>query len=191
LVSAIRRELLERTPPKRLPHVMGVEGMAVCLAVRWGVDADRLLLAALLHDLAKSWPKKKQREMLEGCVLFPPDAEDLEHPAIWHGLLAAQEARDRYGIEDDEILEAVAFHPTGAPRMRAVGLTLYVADFIEPSRSWPGADAVRAEVLRGDLREAILRIAPHKVRFLQEKGRALHPRTVEMAEWLETHDTER
>jgi len=168
----------------RIPHVLGVEGMAVVLARRWGIDPERCLLAALLHDLVKPFPKDQQREMLALCRAVPPTAEDQRHPSIWHGLIAAQEAMERWGIADREILEAVAHHSTGRRGLGEVGLVLYVADFTEPSRNWPGVEEARATILAQGLREAARDVARRKLERLKDRGREAHSLSREMADWL-------
>ena len=160
--------------------------MSVALARRWGIDLERVLLAALLHDLAKPYPKDVQRKMLEKVVVFPLTDEDREHSPVWHGLVAAQEARDRYGIEDAEVLEAVAFHPTGRPGMGAVGMAVYVADFIEPSRDWPGVVPFRREIGCRDMLGAARLVAEGKLNNLKQKRRVMHSRTRAMLEWLDS-----
>ncbi|MEQ8821318.1 MAG: bis(5'-nucleosyl)-tetraphosphatase (symmetrical) YqeK [Sumerlaeia bacterium] len=185
LAQELRSELLQRTPNEsRRVHVLGVEGMAVTLAEQWGLDAHACLIAALLHDLAKNDPKDEQRRKLGACTLFPPTDDDLDSPAIWHGLIAAQEGHDRYGIRHRSVLEAVAYHPTGADGLDEIGLTLFVADFIEPSRSWPGVENARRSFMAMDCRDAATAVAQHKLSFLRAKGRTIHPRTRAMLQWL-------
>lgn len=186
LLAAIRQELLARTPSSRVPHVMGVEGMAVVLARRWGVEVERTLLAALLHDLAKALAPEVQRERLAACTVVPPTPEDWECAPVWHGLLAAQEAHDVYGVTDRDVLEAVAWHSTGAPDLGDVGLVLYVADFLEPSRNWPAAPEHRRRLTALPLTAAALEVARHKLQSLLKKGRVAHPRTHELRRWLES-----
>jgi predicted HD superfamily hydrolase involved in NAD metabolism len=186
LVSAIRGELIARTPPHRLTHVLGVEGMAVVLAARHGGDTSRALLAALLHDLAKALPPNVQRERLDACTVVPPEEEDRHHPQVWHGFVGAQEAHDRYGITDTEVLEAVAYHPTGKAGLGQTGLVLFTADFLEPSRHWKGVEDIRGRLLAEPLLNAALEVAKLKMSHLAAAGKPLHSRTQDMASWLQT-----
>jgi predicted HD superfamily hydrolase involved in NAD metabolism len=178
--------LLAATPDRRLAHVLGVEGMAVVLARHWELDTPRLLLAALLHDVAKFWPKARQRAALDEPGHPAASPEDQDFPSIWHGFAAARHAREAFGIDDADVLDAVAFHPTGAPGLSPLGLALYVADFIEPSRDWPGAPAFRREALNGaSLEQVALRVALHKMEHLRERSKPVHPRSLRMAEQLQ------
>jgi len=163
---------------------MGVEGMAVVLANRYQLDVERVHLAALLHDLTKPFSEEKQRKLLAQVSVVELIEEDVEFPALWHGYIAAQEAADVYGISDEEILQAVAFHSTGAANFGPVGLALYVADFTEPSRHWRNVSKARAEVLGHELVDAARVVMNYKLQKLEKKGRSAHRRTLEMGEWL-------
>lgn len=163
---------------------MGVEGMAVCLARHWGVDVERALLAAVLHDLCKSDPWEVQQSKLEACTVAEAGPEDHQHRQVWHGFAAAHEAHERFGLDDPDVLHAVAYHTTGTAGLGPVGLTLYAADFLEPSRNWPGVEEVRRHVIATDPVAAARFIAPLKLEYLAKKGTPPHPRTAAMAEWL-------
>ncbi len=165
---------------------MGVEGMSIVLANKWGIDQDRCHLAALLHDLAKPFPFDEQRLRLDNCTVIEATDEDREHPAVWHGLLAAQEAAERFQVDDREVLEAVAYHSTGCHGLSDIGMVIYVSDFIEPSRNWPGVEDSRARIADMTLHEAAHEVAKNKLEKLHRKGRAVHSRTHDMANWLQT-----
>jgi predicted HD superfamily hydrolase involved in NAD metabolism len=186
LVSSIRGELIARTPAHRLTHVLGVEGMAVVLAARHGMDPARAHLAALLHDIAKSLPPNLQRERLDACTVVVPEEEDRHHPQVWHGFVGAQEAHDRYGITEPEVLEAVAYHPTGKAGIGQAGLILFTADFLEPSRHWTGVEEVRSRLMAEPLINAAFEVAQLKINHLAAAGKPLHSRTQDMASWLQT-----
>ncbi len=143
------------------------------------------MLAALLHDIVKGTPDEEQHRLMMGTDLFPPSDEDLEHPQVWHGMAAVTVAREELGIEDEELLEAVAFHTTGKPGLRPLGLVLYVADFLEPSRSYPGVHEARAELLGEPMYSAARGVADRKLRAIQAQGHRPHNLTLQMQQWLE------
>ena len=184
-MTKIRNTLLERTRPDRVPHVMGVEGQVVMLAEKYGADVERCHAAGLLHDLAKGFDHERQEQMIDACQAIPLSDEDRQHPHIWHGFIAAQEAASVFGIDDREILEAVAYHSTGKPGIGTIGQVLYVADFTEPSRNWEGVSEARREIFELDLPRAVHRVAQLKLQRLQAKGRTPHSLTLAMANDLE------
>lgn len=185
LYTQLRRRLAERLTQERLLHVCGVEGMSVLLARRWGIPEEKAILAALLHDIAKGFPRQEQARRLDQLQHFPPNDEDRLHPSIWHGLIAAEEALVEWRIEDAEVLEAVAWHPTGCRNMGPVGLNLFVADHIEPARHFPGVEKLRRELQALPLQEAALGVASRKWERLKSHGGHPHSRTRDMVEWLQ------
>ena len=187
LITTLHRELAERLPRKRHTHVMGVEGMTLLLADQWGIDPEACHLAALLHDYAKAQPARELETLLAKSQRFALSEEDRQHPAIWHGLAAAEIAATRFALTDDRIREAVAWHPTGAAPWSDVGLVLYVADYLEPGRNFTGVDQQRAQFSALSLREAALAIAKEKIRIVQQRGQVVHSRTTAMVQWLQPH----
>ncbi|MCC6547965.1 bis(5'-nucleosyl)-tetraphosphatase (symmetrical) YqeK [Candidatus Sumerlaeota bacterium] len=178
--------MARRLPQQRFCHVMGVEGLAVALACRHGLDAEGVLTAALLHDYAKAEPQERLRELMEQGTDYKPTEEDLRHPAMWHGIAAAHVGRSEYGIDDLRVLEAVAYHTTGNEGLGPIGLALYVADYLEPTRGFNGVEQARREILTlTDLRQAALEVARRKIDKIQRKNQPLHGRTLAMARWLE------
>jgi HD superfamily phosphohydrolase YqeK len=115
-----------------------------------------------------------------------PEEEDRHHPQVWHGFVGAQEAHDRYGITDPEVLEAVAYHPTGKAGIGQAGLILFTADFLEPSRHWTGVEEVRSRLMAEPLINAAFEVAQLKINHLAAAGKPLHSRTQDMASWLQT-----
>lgn len=188
LLSAIREQLVEATKAKRLIHVLGVEGMALVLANRWKIDMEKTLAAALLHDLAKCMPLEEQRDYLNRCTVVPVTPEDLNYKNVWHGKVAAQQAVDLFGIRDQDILDSVAYHSTGKANLPDVGMVLFVADFIEPSRKWEGAEDCRAELFCMNLHDAVAEVARLKLKHLNDKGQLPHTDTEELVTWLRTTD---
>lgn len=163
---------------------MGVEGTAVALAHHWGIDAEKVLIAALLHDYAKGESKHSLESQLDACEDYPVSDEDRKHPELWHGLVAAQIAKDEFGVTDPEIRSAVAFHTTGIDNFGPVGICLYVADTLEPTRKFPGVEEKRREILFAPLQEAAKAAAKLKLELLYQKNHSVHSNTLKMLEWL-------
>lgn len=165
---------------------MGVEGLAVTLASKWGVDVEKTLLAALLHDYAKGENKQILKDQLSKCEDYPPSEEDHGHPELWHGLVAAEVAKREFGINDPEIRQAIAYHTTGIDNYSDVGLVLYVADTLEPTRRFPHVEEKRREIFSLPLREAVHAAARIKLELLQLKHREAHGNTIRMVQWLDS-----
>lgn len=158
------------------------------LAHRWKIDLPKVLAAALLHDLAKCMPLEEQREHMMRCKAVPITPEDYHYKNVWHGKVAAQQAVDLFGIRDQVILDSVAYHSTGKANLPDVGMVLFVADFIEPSRRWEGSEACRADLFTMNLHDAAAEVARLKLLHLKEKNQLPHTETEELVTWLRTTD---
>jgi predicted HD superfamily hydrolase involved in NAD metabolism len=104
------------------------------------------------------------------------DAEDLGFPQVLHANAAAVIARERCGVEDQEVLDAIRHHPTGRPGPSPVMLVLLAADYTEPTRDFDGVDSMR-QLVRADLRGGVREILRRKVQHVRATGRPVHCRT--------------
>ena len=96
-------------------------------------------------------------------------------PALWHPHAGEAIARLQWGVRDPGILEAVRCHTLGNARMKPLAQLLFVADFIEPTRVFPGVREARALAFQ-DIRLAVGLKASMTIRFLLEKKMKIHPR---------------
>ena len=159
----------------RLLHTLGVVQSAVALAAIHGVDARKAATAAFLHDCAKAM----DRGGLEALLASRPgsvDGEDLAFPQVLHANAAAVIARERCGVVDAEILDAIRHHPTGRANPSPVMLVLLAADYTDPTRDFEGVESLRS-LVRTDLRAGVREILRRKVEHVRTTGRATHPRT--------------
>lgn len=85
--------------------------------------------------------------------------------AIWHGLVGASFVERELGITDAEILHAIRVHTTGAAKMSLLDKIIYVADYIEPGRDFPGVQDARA-IAWADLDEAVAFETKHTLAHL-------------------------
>ena len=178
LMRFARRKLSE----KRLEHVEGVVRTIDELAGSAKLSRPACRSIAWLHDCAKEEPRETFLELVRSKEIAL-DAETMEAPQLWHGFHAAYWGRTRFGIEREELLEAVKFHPTGAPQLSLEGVALFVADYVEPGRPIEGAREIR-ELARDDLLKAALRVAEEKIAYVEKKGRKPHSRSLAFRDWL-------
>lgn len=186
LNSTIQAYLAETLSAKRVTHILRVAETAKELAARHGVDVDRAYTAAMLHDVARETPGHK---LLEECrkrnVEILPIDEVTPMPRL-HGRLGALLARERFGIDDPEILEAIASHTLGRVGMSPLEMVVFLSDYTEPGRDpHDGLDEVR-EAAREDLSLATRLAMDYTIRYLVHKRRSLHPQMVEARNWILT-----
>ncbi|QQK79657.1 HD domain-containing protein [Salicibibacter cibi] len=170
-----QQKVQQMLPKERYDHTLGVVQTAVSLAKRYGVDEDKAELAALLHDYAKPLPKE---ELIAAIKRHEPDENFSEYGAVLlHAPAGAYIVQEEFGIHDTEIFSAIYWHTTGRPQMSLFEKIIFLADYMEPGRSFPGIEEVRklAEV---DLDEALLATYTNTIQHLVAGKRMVHPMTV-------------
>ncbi|MCQ2558371.1 MAG: bis(5'-nucleosyl)-tetraphosphatase (symmetrical) YqeK [Oscillospiraceae bacterium] len=111
------------------------------LALRYGSDPAEAAEAAILHDITKKLSHPEQLEMCRHYGLAN-DAIELQSPALMHAKTGAAFSRDLFGVPD-RIYDAILYHTTGRPKMTLLEKIIYLADFIEPTRDFPGVEPLR------------------------------------------------
>ncbi len=165
VVARLREEL----DAKRFRHTMGVARAAALLAQAYGVDPGQARLAALLHDCAKG----NTQALAE---TYGADVEDMA-PPIRHAPVGAMHAKAAYGVEDPAVLQAIARHTVCGPSMTALDKVIYLADKIEPGRTYGSVAAIRKAAERS-LDEGMLACINQTAAYLKKQGEALHPATL-------------
>lgn len=82
-------------------------------------------------------------------------------------------AEREFGISDPDILNAITYHTTGRPQMSRLEKIIYLADFIEPSRTFRDVELVRG-IAYENLDAAVLCEAEMVMVFTLIKGKYLH-----------------
>jgi len=169
-----------RLPAKKFLHALGVTHAVTALAFRHGLDPDRAAAAGLLHDRSKAEPPAALEAELAAWG-SPIEPVDRPFPGLWHAHHAAEAAlRDRRWEDPEaarEIAEAVRYHSTGEAELGPLGKALFIADVIEPTRAFPGVEALRRAAL-GSLEAAYRQCLVEKCRHYAAQGRSLSPRAL-------------
>ncbi|MEW4354483.1 bis(5'-nucleosyl)-tetraphosphatase (symmetrical) YqeK [Streptococcus pneumoniae] len=179
-LSFDREQLLEAISSamseKRFRHVLGVEEAALKLARQYGCDEQKASLAALLHDYAKEVDDQVFLDLINQYQL----GEDLKAWGnnVWHGMVGAYKIRQDFGLDDADILQAIQRHTVGAAEMTLLDKVLYVADYIEPNRDFPGVDEAR-RLAKLSLDKAVAFETAQTVAHLAKKGIPIYPQTIE------------
>jgi predicted HD superfamily hydrolase involved in NAD metabolism len=150
----------------RYEHSVRVARCAELLARRHGVDSRKARLAGILHDLARLYSPER---LLAECEArgFAIESVERKRPVLLHARLGAALARELFGVEDDEVLSAIEKHTTGADEMSPLDCVVYLADSLEPDRSFPERSRLWEFALRdlaGATRETLRVTALHQAR---------------------------
>ena len=132
-IEKISKKLMKELDEDRYRHTQGVMYTSAALAMRYGADLKKALLAGLLHDCAQCIPGHTKIKMCEKYNLEISEIER-KNPSLLHAKLGAYLAKDKYDIEDEEILMAIRSHTTGRPGMSLLEKIVYIADYMEPGR---------------------------------------------------------
>jgi predicted HD superfamily hydrolase involved in NAD metabolism len=175
--------LKENLKGTRLEHTLSVRDTAIKLAEIYGEDVEKARIAALIHDCAKYIDYKEMLNIIEKCGYNNMEA-DVEIKGILHAPVGACLAKTIMGVEDEDILNAIIYHTTGRKNMSLLEKIIYLADYIEPHRNFPGVDEVREVAYKEDLDKALLISLNKTIKYIIEKGQLLHINTVEARNYL-------
>ena len=180
-MNELRCVALSYLKPKRMAHVLGTEQEAVRLARRYGVDEQQARVAALLHDCTK---KLLLEEQLALCEKYGVALDELQRSALklQHALTGAEIARDVFGVSD-AVYEAIRWHTTGKAGMTALEKVIYLADYIEPTRDFPGVEELRKAVYE-DLDRGLLLGLEMTVEEMAAWGNPVHQYTIQARDYL-------
>ena len=180
-LSQLRPVALSYLKHRRIPHVLGTEQEAIRLAQRYGADVEKARVAALLHDCTK---KLDMPEQLALCERYGIELDELERQALklLHAKTGAAIAKDVFGV-DEEVYSAIWYHTTGHAGMTKLEKIIYLADYIEPSRDFPGVDRLRS-VCYEDLDKGLLLGLEMTIEEMTAMGNPVHHATIEARDWL-------
>lgn len=160
---------------KRYEHTVGVLETAERLAMNYSADMNEVQLAAIFHDYAKFRPKEEMKTIILEQKM---DQELLRHHhELWHAPVGAYLVQTEVGIENEPVLQAIKCHTTGRENMNLLDKIVFLADYIEPGRSFPGVAEVR-KLAEEDLDLAVLQALQNTILFLLEKKQPIYPDTI-------------
>jgi predicted HD superfamily hydrolase involved in NAD metabolism len=172
-LEAVRERLGERGAD----HCVRVSATAVALAEAYGVDVDLARLAGLLHDWDRDRPRGELVELArgEGIDVTPTDEAV---PYLLHARTGAAGVARAFPALPAEVVQAIARHTVGAPEMTDLDRVVYLADMLEPARTYRGVDKLRQAVGEVSLSELFALGYRVSVMHLLRTRRRIHPETV-------------
>ena len=181
-IEELEHVVVSLLKPSRVAHVLGCRQAAVELARQWGADETDAARAALLHDITKALDGPLQLTLSRsyGMIL---DAFSSRNTKTLHALTGSWVAQRIFG-ENEAVVSAIASHTTGKPGMNLLETIIYVADYMEPNRDFPGVEELRA-LAYSDLKAALKLGLNMTITLLQQQGREVSPESAQTLAWLE------
>ena len=177
-IEEMRLKLIKTLDEPRYQHTLGVMYTAASMAMRYGEDVEKALIAGLLHDCAKCIPGEMKISMCEENGIEISDIER-QNAGLLHAKLGAFVACKEYGVEDEGILMSIRSHTTGRPSMTLLEKIIYIADFMEPGRKeLPNMKDVRKLAFE-DIDKCLFRILKDSLVYLKSRDYAIDPMTEE------------
>ena len=165
----------------RVKHVLGCRDTAVELAKAWGADPVDAGRAGLLHDITKALDGELQLTL---CGAYGKLLDDFsrKYPKTLHALTGSLVARRIFG-ENNAVVSAIEFHTTGKADMSLLEAIIYVADYMEPNRDFPGVERLR-ELAYTDIRGALKLGLEMTLEHLKEQGGEVSPASRQALDYL-------
>ena len=171
---------------KRKIHTEGVRQTAMKLAEKFGEGNPELVekaeLAALYHDMYRGVPVDVLNYYVKHLNLDEKRYKDNANLA--HGKIAAIVIQRDFDEKDQDIINAVSYHTTGRPEMSLLEKIIYIADAVEPNRSYPGVQNLR-QIVEYDLDKAVLQSLTNTINYVRSEKKFLDEDTVLAKEYFE------
>jgi len=183
-LSVYKEVLAHRLKPSRYKHSISVMTLCERLSVHYGADVEKAIIAGLLHDYGKCIADDELIAITEQYDLEVDDYM-IKNYHVLHALVGAHLVQRELGIDDEEILNAIRYHTIGNEKMSTVEKIVFLADYIEPGRNYPGVDLIRKEAFV-NLDSAMIMAIQSSKSYLESQNREIHPKTLELLKELLT-----
>lgn len=180
----IKIDLEKILRPERFEHVLRVNDTALKLnqELNLGLNEEKIQYACLLHDCAKHVEEKyfdefKEKYKLDYNIVF-------ETPALAHTILGPIVSKERYGMTNIDVLEAIRWHTTGKEDMSLLEKLVFTADYVEPGRDFNKLDKALKK-LKDNFDEGILYLMNLQIKHLISKDAIINLDTIKARNFLQ------
>ena len=167
--------------PNRVNHVLGCRDTAVALAQHWGANVTDAARAGILHDITKAIDGPLQLTL---CSAYGKILSDFsrKYPKTLHALTGSLVAERIFG-ENQAVVSAIEHHTTGKADMSLLEKIIYVADYMEPNRNFPGVEQLR-HLAFTDIDAALKLGLEMTLEHLKRQGNEVSPESRAALAWL-------
>ena len=181
-MEELEKVVISLLNPNRVAHVLGCRDTAVDLAKHWGADETDAARAGILHDITKALDGPLQLTLCEGYGKILGEFSR-NYPKTLHALTGSLVAQRIFG-ENENVVSAICHHTTGRADMTLLEKIIYVADYMEPCRNFPGVENLR-RLAYLDIDSALKLGLEMTLEHLARQGNEVSPETREALDWLE------
>jgi HD superfamily phosphohydrolase YqeK len=157
--------------PERRRHLEQVAGLLETWAAELALEPDvraRWAAAGWLHDALRD---ADPRLLASAAPEYPEK--------VRHGPAVAARLRE-LGVDDEELLEAIAFHTLGRPGLGTLGRFLFVADYLEPGRDFEEDERARLRQRMPSAAASVLReVCARRIAQRLRDGKPLRRETMD------------
>ena len=171
-MEALEPVVISLLKESRVRHVLGCRDTAVALAEKWGADVTDAARAGLLHDITKALDGPLQLTLCHEYGTILSDFS-VRYPKTLHALTGSLVAQRIFG-ENQAVVDAIASHTTGKADMNLLEIIIYVADYMEPNRDFPGVERLR-ELAFTDIHAALKLGLEYTLEHLKNQGAEVSP----------------
>ena len=168
--------------PNRVAHVLGCRDTAVKMAAHWGENVTDAARAGILHDITKVLDGPLQLTL---CAAYGKILSDFsrKYPKTLHALTGSLVAQKIFG-ENEAVVTAICHHTTGRANMGMLEKIIYVADYMEPNRDFPGVERLRALAF-SEIVAALKLGLEMTLEHLKRQGAEVSPASREALAWFD------
>jgi len=200
-IEELRGEVSRFQDGRRFSHTLGVEKEAARLGELFlPQEIARLRVAALLHDITKMYDYEKQLKICSEFGIMICGSEKAS-PKLLHAITGAAVAeRDFSDCADSTVISAVRWHTTGRENMTVFEMLIYLADYIEETRTFEDCVALRSYFYNGIekaktaaekllvLRRTMILSFDMTIKALISEGAPVDRNTVDARNWFILND---
>ena len=181
-MDQLEKVVISLLNPNRVAHVLGCRDTAVALAKHWGANVEDAARAGILHDITKAIDGPLQLTL---CGAYGKVLSDFsrKYPKTLHALTGSLVAERIFG-ENEAVVSAIECHTTGKADMNLLEKIIYVADYMEPCRNFPGVEKLR-ELAYTDMDAALKLGLEMTLEHLARQGAEVSPESREALAWLD------
>lgn len=175
-VEHVKAALRLMTPARR-KHSVRVALMGTAVAAKYKLSEHDVIQACGLHDAAKNLDLSAPE--LAGFSL----AEEVPAPVL-HQYTGAYLAEHLFGVQNEDVLNAVRYHTSGRPNMSMLEKVVFLSDMLEEGRDFPGIGKLR-KLFYEDIDECMFFSLKRELKHLKKSRQNIYPLTERAFEYYQ------